>query len=309
MMSQLQIALAVAIVITAAQAQASASTAQCDAPGKCDSQPLAVPEDYCKLHCSAKAQSEEEWIKLNVEVEDLEQRWQDLCRRLGVAEQLAAIWWTKIEQMHSERHRHYHTLQHVAEMMSFIDSPLAASVARHRDSLELASFFHDAVYNVDSTTNEADSAALYREFASDCRLTRDTARVSDWILWTQKHQPPKDAPEEAVLFLDFDMAVLSKPWSQYYEYASQIRREYSSVPEASYLDARPAFFAKQLSDSNHRFYHSESLAHFEERARVNLSRECELLRSGEIPATDLAWIHLDVARAFRCKKKKKVDTK
>ena len=128
-----------------------------------------------------------------LQVEDLEQRWQDLCRRLGVAEQLAAIWWTKIEQVHSERHRHYHTLQHVAEMMSFIDSPLAASVARHRDSLELASFFHDAVnhfatphiadsraspqvYNVDSTTNEADSAALYREFASDCRLTRDTAR-------------------------------------------------------------------------------------------------------------------------------------
>ena len=107
--------------------------------------------------------------------------------------------------------------------------------------------------------------------------------MSDWILWTKKHEAPPGASNDALLFLDFDMAVLSKPWRSYYAYAAQIRRENSHVDRKAYCAGRPAYFERQLSDAQHRFYLSNQLAPLEQRARANLARECGLLRQGQIP--------------------------
>ena len=62
-----------------------------------------------------------------------------------------------------------------------------------------------------------------------------------------------------------------------------MRQEFIHVPAEAYSSGRPAYFERQLSDPAHRFYLSRGLAHLEARARANLAREIELLRSGGVP--------------------------
>lgn len=220
-------------------------------------------------------------IVFTVSVADLEGRW----RRLAGPGPVASRWWSELHQRHSEPRRHYHTLTHLAELLSWLDSQYGEAIATARRPLvEYAIFFHDAVYDPKSATNEADSAALWRQYAPEAGLSAAmTKTVSDWIEWTKAHAAPTGTPEDALLFLDFDMAVLAKPWNDYYTYAAQVRCEYEHVPESAYVTGRPAYFERQLADSAHTFYLSRGLAHLESRARANLEQEVALLRRGDVP--------------------------
>lgn len=82
--------------------------------------------------------------------------WQPLSQRLG----LDVALYERLFTAYSEPHRHYHTLAHVVEMLDCLEE--SSELARDRDMLSLAIWFHDVVY--DSTAphggNEAASADL-----------------------------------------------------------------------------------------------------------------------------------------------------
>ena len=129
---------------------------------------------------------DDEVIEFTVRVDDLKGRWQRLVREVPT-ERITSDWWLVLERRHSEPQRHYHTLEHLAELFSFLDSPFGADIAPHRRPLvEFAIFFHDAVYEPTSRTNEEDSEVLWRRFAAEAGLSSlVTSTVSDWILWTK----------------------------------------------------------------------------------------------------------------------------
>ena len=58
---------------------------------------------------------------------------------------------------YSEPHRHYHTMRHVAACLRELDS--AADLASDAREVELALWFHDAIYSTTAGDNEARSAA------------------------------------------------------------------------------------------------------------------------------------------------------
>ena len=228
--------------------------------------------------------SEGELIEFTVGVDKLEGRWRRLVADIPTAG-FTKDWWLDLKGRHLEPQRYYHTLEHLAELFSFLDSPFGANItADRRPLVEFTIFFHDAIYDPKSGTNEEDSAALWQQFAAEGSLSAETTEtVRNWILWTKTHAAPEGTPEDALLWLDFDMAVLAKPWDSYYRYAAQVRQEFRHVPVEDYIKKRPAYFERQLSDTAHKFYLSRGLAHLEPRARRNLERECELLRSGHLP--------------------------
>ena len=216
-------------------------------------------------------------------------------------------WWDRLEKLHCEPKRAYHTLVHLEEMVGYLrlfpqlDSP----------SIVLAIFFHDAIYDPTSGTNEEDSAKLFRTFHTELseltgRSTLDAndnqghpaenqdhggdgdgcwiKSVMDMILATKSHQCPgtDDSSQELCLLLDFDMAVLGKEPDAYDGYAGLIRREYSFVDRSTYCSKR-ADILESFLQVPFIFGTDDIRSALEDRARSNIQREMESLRKGVIP--------------------------
>ena len=93
-----------------------------------------------------------------------------------------------------EKHRHYHTLQHLDDCLRHLDE--AAPLAIHAPEIELALWFHDAVYDSRKQNNEELSAAWARSNAAAAALPSESCdRIYDLIQVTGSHSFPKTTDE------------------------------------------------------------------------------------------------------------------
>ena len=72
---------------------------------------------------------------------------------------------------YGEPHRAYHNLTHIEECFRTLD--LVAHRAERLGEIEMALWFHDAIYDTRSHTNEADSAAWARRALTDAGVRDD----------------------------------------------------------------------------------------------------------------------------------------
>lgn len=181
---------------------------------------------------------------------------------------------------HAEPSRRYHTLAHLIEVFEVLDEFDADADG----ALAMATFYHDAVYDARSGTNEEDSAALWREFAGGVGggEGEKAERVAGYILATKKHAVCEHPDLRLRLFVDADMAVLAKAPEAYDAYAGLIREEYKHIPRDVYCERRAEVLEGFLAGG--RIYAREEIREeCEGRARANLGREVEALRRGVIP--------------------------
>jgi predicted metal-dependent HD superfamily phosphohydrolase len=193
----------------------------------------------------------------------------------------------KIVAMHSEPGRFYHTLVHLEEMLGFLEfivneTPMTDGF--DYESLVLAIFFHDIIYDPKSATNEEDSAQLFQDFWKDAQCDRGDqlkSRVVSNILAT-KHHNATDDDACTQLLLDMDMAVLGKTKEAYWTYAGLIRREYAFVEHQVYCEERAEVLKGFLEHPQ--IYGTKVMGDaLETRARDNLKAEIESLQKGLIP--------------------------
>ena len=176
--------------------------------------------------------------------------------------------------------RHYHSLQHIHNLLEMVaDFPLQDAVV-----VELAIWYHDAVYNALSSDNEAKSAEWALAFVAETTLEpARQARVADFIRRSQDHtqpQPPDDA--DLLLFLDADLSILGAPEAEYWAYARQVRQEYRRVPDLLYRPGRRKVLAKLLAAPV--LYHTPALrAALDAPARRNLQAELAAWERGGLP--------------------------
>src|SRR5438552_3220534 len=117
-------------------------------------------------------------------VEKLDARWRALFDRPGVDAGAAGPTFAELVCAYSEPGRHYHTLDHIASLFRQLDQHGDGLV--DRSAVELAIFFHDAVYVPTRSDNEAASAALARERLTNLGLPAGLiATVADLILATR----------------------------------------------------------------------------------------------------------------------------
>lgn len=175
--------------------------------------------------------------------------------------------------------RHYHTAVHVQELLQYfllLRSNLIIMSAEEHRAVILAIFFHDAIYNAKSSTNEEDSTELFQSF--------ETNGLVEEMIMASKAHADTDKPTVA-FFLDLDLSVLGKTDAAYQQYAFLIRKEYSFVPHETYCEKRANIlesFLQQQYIYKTVFFRDM----FEERARSNLIREIDLLRRGVIPGME-----------------------
>lgn len=168
----------------------------------------------------------------------------------------------ELTHRYTEPHRHYHGLPHIAAM-------LAAGRGFPLDTVQtMAVWFHDAIYDARSKTNEADSAALARErLAAAGWNAADIDAVARIVLDTKMHVPssPGSAP-----VLDLDLMSLAVPWPEFAANTAAIRAEYAFVPDADFVVGRRAFFQAMLQ--RERLFFTPWGAALEPLARANLQR-------------------------------------
>jgi len=204
---------------------------------------------------------------------NLETRWRLLWNRLGAAAPPEGVY-TRLIAAWNERHRRYHTLEHLRECLEWFDvvEPLAQTPAL----LELAIWFHDAVYQPGDENNELRSAYLAERALAAAGCSRDTAGdVRRMILATRLKGRPETADEK--LLLDIDHSVLGADPLRFDRYDEGVRVEYAHIPGPAYIVAR-----RQVLRGFHdryRIYHTDYFyEQLEKQARVNLTRALKRLR-------------------------------
>ncbi len=171
----------------------------------------------------------------------------------------------ELTRRHQEPHRHYHSLEHVAAMLH------AGRAFPLDDEQTMAVWFHDAVYDPRSATNEEDSAALAAARLGALGWPADAIlRVRGMVLDTKRHEP---STPQAAAVLDLDLMSLAVPPDEFARNTAAIRREYAHVGDAEFAAGRRAFFTAMLA--RERLYFTPFGAALEAAARANLRRALE----------------------------------
>jgi predicted metal-dependent HD superfamily phosphohydrolase len=178
----------------------------------------------------------------------------------------AAAVWRQLSRRYAEPHRHYHCLTHIAFCLEQLD--LAATLMDSVQAVELAVWFHDAVYRPGDPDNEAASAALFCEHASsvDPVLVESVATL---ILDTTHLAAPKTADGRYIV--DIDLASLGLPWPRFLRDSEAIREEQPDIADAAYTSAQRSFLKGLLARPalyRTRFFQDRC----EARARSNIER-------------------------------------
>lgn len=167
---------------------------------------------------------------------------------------------------YAEPHRGYHTQQHLDECLALFGE--FSHLADRPAEVEIALWFHDAIYDVHRHDNEALSADWARSALLQAGAAADVAeRVAALVLAT-RHSVAPAMPDEQLL-VDIDLAILGAAPARFAEYEVQIRREYAHVPAALFSEKRGAILAGFLARPV--LYGTPALRErFEARARANL---------------------------------------
>lgn len=172
-----------------------------------------------------------------------------------------------------ETHRAYHTLQHLRECFDHLAA--ARDLAERPVEIELALWFHDAIYDPQRNDNEERSAELAVELmdhAGADQCLKD--RVQQLVLTTKHTAIPPDL--DARLLVDIDLAILGAAPTRFDEYEQQVRQEYTWVPEAEFRKGRSRILLQFLKRP--RLYLTDWFAErFEQSARDNLQRSLSQL--------------------------------
>ena len=195
--------------------------------------------------------------------------WQMLAGQgegIALRDELLAAW--------SEPQRRYHTLRHLGDCLALFEQ--ASDLADHPAEVEIALWFHDAVYDLKARDNEARSAAWADQALAVAGIGAEVReRVHTLIMATCHDALPSS--DDARLLVDIDLSILGAEPERFDEYEVQVRQEYAWVPGFVFRRKRreilQGFLARPRIYSTDFFFQR-----FEAQARSNLQRSVARLK-------------------------------
>jgi predicted metal-dependent HD superfamily phosphohydrolase len=168
---------------------------------------------------------------------------------------------------YTEPGRHYHGWAHLAHCLQEFDR--AAAQMENPNAVELALWFHDAVYVPGAVDNEQRSAELFRQRGNPWFSPTLVEKVCELILITMHRQSPDEDDESYVV--DIDLSSFAVQWSNFLGDARNVRKEQADVPDSAYYPAH-AKFLKMLLNRPSIFHTAFFYERYEESARQNINR-------------------------------------
>jgi predicted metal-dependent HD superfamily phosphohydrolase len=191
------------------------------------------------------------------------ERWSKACIQIGVAPDEND--YRRVRRAWRGMGRHYHTLSHLEACLRELDAVLELAV--RPAEVELALWFHDAIYRSWRRDNESQSATLAVRTLRAAPV--DTVeRIRQMILATTHHEAGFTG--DTALVLDIDLAILGAPPEIYAQFERAIRREYWWVPRARYVAGRGRILRSLLERPA--IYQQDRLyGKYEQPARANIA--------------------------------------
>ncbi|HEY3517689.1 MAG TPA: hypothetical protein VGL98_11645, partial [Gammaproteobacteria bacterium] len=174
------------------------------------------------------------------------------------------------------------TLRHLEEC--FAELPAVRADAERPAEVELALWFHDAIYDTTRHDNEQRSAEWARSVVAQAGLDASVGeRVAALIMATRHDAVPADA--DAVVLVDVDLSILGAPPLRFDEYEREVREEYAHVPDALFRRERRKIL-RRLLERPHLYNTPRMRESHERRARANLERSIARLKPNLRTACD-----------------------
>ena len=198
------------------------------------------------------------------------ERWMTLVGRVfeaGRTEVARAVYEDLIAR-YGASERRYHNLGHIQACLQLLDT--VRGLAGSADAIELAIWFHDAIYDSHRSDNEECSAQLAAEALARLGAPGTLATVVSDLILATRHQAVPARPDAAIL-VDIDLAILGQPAAIFDAYEAGIRAEYGWVAEEDFRLGRSKVLRGFLRRP--RIYATEYFHEALERAaRENLAR-------------------------------------
>lgn len=167
---------------------------------------------------------------------------------------------------YNQKHRYYHNIHHINAVLNHLKQ--VRHLANNYDAIEIALWFHDAIYKIFSSTNELDSANWATSFLDKNGASQElSTKVHALIMATLHNTIPIDNDEK--LMVDIDLSILGCTPDFYSSFESWIRKEYKLIPGFVYKKKRKEILSSFLVRDriySHDFFYEK----LEQTARANI---------------------------------------
>ncbi|MBL6448695.1 hypothetical protein JMN32_20450 [Fulvivirga sp. 29W222] len=179
--------------------------------------------------------------------------------------------WEEIRTHYTCKHRHYHNLDHLHNLLEQLTEVKAQ--IKNWDVVLFALFYHDLIYNPVKRDNEEKSARWAEKQLKVLNVPKEVVeKCVRQIRATKGHAEAVDG--DINLFTDADLSILGCDYTQYKTYKDQVRREYHIYPDMLYKPGRKKVLLHFLN-MDRIFKTSHFFDKFENQARQNLQSELE----------------------------------
>ena len=184
----------------------------------------------------------------------------------GVFEELA--------RCYSGSNRRYHTPGHIEHCLHQFD--LASHLMDDRDTVEMALWFHDAIWEAQAKEgeNERRSAELFLRLVGESVSPAFRHKVYDLIMVTTHRALPSAGDEQ--FMVDVDLSSFGLPWDEFVRDSVAVRDEYPDVPDDEFFPKQHRFFAGLLA-REHFCFTEFFRKRYEKSARENIGRHLQQL--------------------------------
>ena len=148
-------------------------------------------------------------------------------------------------------------------------------MAQNINEVELALWFHDAIYKPFSGSNESDSADWAKAFLKLNGVSQDSQNNIHNLIMATSYSHIAETNDER-LIADIDLAILGANHDRYADFQTGVRKEYSKVPSIIFMKKRKDLLATFLK-KNRIFTFDWFYDEFEKQARKNISQELKHL--------------------------------
>ena len=173
----------------------------------------------------------------------------------------------ELHTLYSGDGRRYHTPAHLDHCLAQFD--MCRHLMQRPDEVEMALWYHDAVYEPAAHDNELRSAELFATRLGHVCPEEMVTRVYDLILATTHREPPRD--QDTRLMVDIDLSGFALPWEEFARESEAVRAEFGHLSDEEFYASQMRFLRSLVERA--RFYSSDFFhQRYEDQARENVTR-------------------------------------